>query len=31
MLRVSAGIEYLDDIKADFEQAFAQIAEVALV
>ncbi|MBC3788955.1 O-acetylhomoserine aminocarboxypropyltransferase/cysteine synthase family protein [Spirosoma utsteinense] len=27
LLRISAGIEYLDDIKADFEQAFAQIAE----
>ncbi len=27
MLRVSAGIEHIDDIKADFEQAFAQIAE----
>ncbi|WP_020598118.1 O-acetylhomoserine aminocarboxypropyltransferase/cysteine synthase family protein [Spirosoma panaciterrae] len=27
VLRVSAGIEHLDDIKADFEQAFAQIAE----
>jgi O-acetylhomoserine/O-acetylserine sulfhydrylase len=27
VLRVSAGIEHIDDIKADFEQAFAQIAE----
>lgn len=27
VLRVSTGIEHLDDIKADFEQAFAQIAE----
>ncbi|MVM35536.1 aminotransferase class I/II-fold pyridoxal phosphate-dependent enzyme [Spirosoma sp. HMF4905] len=27
VLRVSAGIEYIDDIKADFEQAFAKIAE----
>ena len=24
-LRVSVGIEHIDDIKADFEQAFAQI------
>ena len=31
MLRISAGIEHLDDIKADFEQAFAQIAEPVLV
>ena len=30
VLRVSAGIEYLDDIKADFEQAFAKIAEPVL-
>lgn len=30
MLRVSAGIEHIDDIKADFEQAFAQIAEPVL-
>ena len=29
-LRVSAGIEHIDDIKADFEQAFAQIAEPVL-
>ncbi|AQG78211.1 O-acetylhomoserine aminocarboxypropyltransferase/cysteine synthase family protein [Spirosoma montaniterrae] len=27
LLRISAGIEHLDDIKADLEQAFAQIAE----
>ncbi|GAB4028077.1 O-acetylhomoserine aminocarboxypropyltransferase/cysteine synthase family protein [Spirosoma gilvum] len=27
VLRVSAGIEHISDIKADFEQAFAQIAE----
>ncbi|MCX6218274.1 O-acetylhomoserine aminocarboxypropyltransferase/cysteine synthase [Spirosoma sp.] len=27
VLRVSAGIEHIDDIKADFEQAFARIAE----
>ena len=33
LLRVSAGIEHFDDIKADFEQAFAKIAskEAALV
>jgi O-acetylhomoserine/O-acetylserine sulfhydrylase len=30
VLRVSAGIEYFDDIKADFEQAFAKIAEPVL-
>ena len=30
MLRVSAGIEHIDDIKADFEQAFARIAEPVL-
>jgi O-acetylhomoserine (thiol)-lyase len=24
-LRVSAGIEHIDDIKADFEQAFAAV------
>ena len=30
VLRVSAGIEYIDDIKADFEQAFAKIAEPVL-
>ncbi|CAN5551724.1 O-acetylhomoserine aminocarboxypropyltransferase/cysteine synthase [soil metagenome] len=30
VLRVSAGIEYFDDIKADFEQAFAAIAETVL-
>lgn len=30
VLRVSAGIEHIDDIKADFEQAFAQIAEPVL-
>ena len=28
-LRVSAGIEHIDDIKADFEQAFAQIEAAA--
>ncbi|TPE44405.1 O-acetylhomoserine aminocarboxypropyltransferase/cysteine synthase family protein [Pontibacter mangrovi] len=27
LLRVSAGIEHLDDIKADFEQAFAKVLE----
>ncbi|MEO0333290.1 MAG: PLP-dependent transferase, partial [Bacteroidota bacterium] len=26
-LRISTGIEHIDDIKADFEQAFQQIAE----
>ena len=30
-LRVSAGIEHIDDIKADFEQAFAQVSEPVLV
>ncbi|GAB4041876.1 O-acetylhomoserine aminocarboxypropyltransferase/cysteine synthase family protein [Spirosoma jeollabukense] len=30
VLRVSAGIEYFDDIKADFEQAFAAITEPVL-
>ncbi|QJW88576.1 O-acetylhomoserine aminocarboxypropyltransferase/cysteine synthase [Spirosoma taeanense] len=30
LLRISAGIEYIDDIKADLEQAFAQIAEPVL-
>ncbi|MBN8826441.1 MULTISPECIES: O-acetylhomoserine aminocarboxypropyltransferase/cysteine synthase family protein [unclassified Spirosoma] len=30
VLRVSAGIEHIDDIKADFEQAFAQIAQPVL-
>lgn len=29
LLRVSVGIEHIDDIKADFEQAFALIAELA--
>ncbi len=27
LLRVSAGIEHIDDIKADFEQAFAAVAQ----
>ena len=31
MLRISAGIEHLDDIKADLEHAFAQIGESVLV
>ena len=31
LLRVSVGIEHIDDIRADFEQAFARIAEPALV
>lgn len=30
VLRVSAGTEHIDDIKADFEQAFASIAEPVL-
>jgi O-acetylhomoserine (thiol)-lyase len=30
VLRVSAGIEHIDDIKADFAQAFAKIAEPVL-
>ncbi|MGF7215000.1 O-acetylhomoserine (thiol)-lyase [Spirosoma lacussanchae] len=31
LLRISAGIEYIDDIKADLEQAFAAIAEPVAV
>ena len=31
LLRVSVGIEHIDDIKADFEQAFAKVAEVQAV
>jgi len=27
-LRVSVGIEHIDDIKADFEQAFAKINQL---
>ena len=30
-LRVAVGIEHIDDIKADFEQAFAKVAEAELV
>ena len=30
VLRVSVGIEHLDDIKADFEQAFEQVAAAAV-
>ncbi len=30
VLRISAGIEHIDDIKADLEQAFAKIAEPVL-
>jgi O-acetylhomoserine/O-acetylserine sulfhydrylase len=30
-LRVAVGIEHIDDIKADFEQAFAKIQELELV
>lgn len=31
LVRISAGIEHIDDIKADFEQAFARVAEKELV
>jgi O-acetylhomoserine (thiol)-lyase len=31
LLRVSVGIEHIDDIKADFEQAFAKVGATALV
>ena len=31
LLRISAGIEHIDDIKADLEQAFAKVAEAAPV
>ncbi|TAF67245.1 MAG: O-acetylhomoserine aminocarboxypropyltransferase/cysteine synthase [Cytophagales bacterium] len=31
LLRVSVGIEHIDDIKADFEQAFAKVKEQVLV
>lgn len=30
LLRVSAGIEHIEDIKADFEQAFAKVSEAEL-
>jgi len=30
LLRVAVGIEHIDDIKADFEQAFAKITELVL-
>ena len=30
LLRVAVGIEHIDDIKADFEQAFAKISELQL-
>ncbi|WP_299758235.1 O-acetylhomoserine aminocarboxypropyltransferase/cysteine synthase [uncultured Pontibacter sp.] len=30
LLRVSAGIEHIEDIKADFEQAFAKVTEAEL-
>lgn len=30
LLRISAGIEHIDDIKADLEQAFAAVAEAVL-
>ncbi|WP_266204675.1 O-acetylhomoserine aminocarboxypropyltransferase/cysteine synthase family protein [Pontibacter kalidii] len=29
LLRISAGIEHIDDIKADFEQAFSKVLEAA--
>jgi O-acetylhomoserine/O-acetylserine sulfhydrylase len=28
-LRVAVGIEHIDDIKADFEQAFAKVASLS--
>ncbi len=31
MLRVSVGLEHIDDIKADFEQAFAKVNETSAV
>jgi O-acetylhomoserine/O-acetylserine sulfhydrylase len=31
VLRVSVGIEHIDDIKADFQQAFAKVFEGELV
>ncbi len=31
LLRISAGLEHIDDIKADFEQAFAKVFEKELV
>ncbi len=31
LLRVSAGIEHIDDIKADFEQAFEKVFKKELV
>ncbi|RKR83259.1 O-acetylhomoserine sulfhydrylase [Mucilaginibacter gracilis] len=31
LLRVAVGIEHIDDIKADFEQAFAKVAQLELV
>ena len=31
LLRVSVGLEHIDDIKADFEQAFAQVFQAELV
>jgi O-acetylhomoserine (thiol)-lyase len=31
LLRVSVGIEHIDDIKADFEQAFAKVKDLASV
>ena len=29
LIRVSVGIEHIDDLRTDFEQAFSRIAEVA--
>jgi O-acetylhomoserine (thiol)-lyase len=31
LLRVSVGIEHIDDIKADFEQAFSKVSKEELV
>jgi O-acetylhomoserine (thiol)-lyase len=31
MIRISAGIEHIDDIKADFEQAFDKVFSKTLV
>ena len=31
LIRISAGIEHIDDIKADFEQAFATVFSKELV
>lgn len=31
MIRLSIGVEHIDDIKADFEQAFAQLSKLAVL